>query len=167
MITHNGSVFAQGVTYYADITGHLAFAGLPATRLHNIYRDGRAFGLLVVDAIEHHFANLARPGTNQDQNILVDTNTGDRLRTKVLTGQSNCDFALSAMLGASRRFKPQDYAAYWRSEIEGWIVIDNRKTPILLIAGVPKHIVSPPFHVLGKPTWAALVRGNPVKVAIQ
>jgi hypothetical protein len=71
------------------------------------------------------------------------------------------------MLGTQRTHKETEYAGHWHHEIDGWIVVDNRFMPKLLIAAVDKHVVTPPQHLLDHTSWARILRSNNRKRFIQ
>ena len=166
MITHGGNVFDKDTTYLANLTGHLCFGGLSEPMLCGLYRDGRTISFVVPYAVEHHFSNLVWFSDTSHPTILRDLLTGLRYRVKVIT-RRGCDLATSNMLGTQRNHKPIEYVDHWRSEIDGWIMVDNRHTPKLVIAAVDKHHVLPPRHVLRHAHWARIARGNNRKVYIQ
>lgn len=159
MITPNAATFRANTTYLTDLTGHIQFAGIPPDRIYEIYRDGRVPGFVMGDALAYHFVNLQRVGGTEDPTILEDTLTERRFRTKIMT-KHGCDLDLSSMLGTQRSHLPGRYVAHWQGDVDGWIVIDIRNMPRLLLAAVDKTLIKPPAHRLNRDFWAYLVRAN-------
>lgn len=167
MISKNGTQFYCGITYVSDLTGNLRIGGLQGDGLARLFRDGRRLGLFVAPMLAHHFSNLTIADSGaKEQSLLVDQATGDRLRSKMLTGQG-CDFAMSLQLGTQRSFRDQAYLNHWTDDIDGWVIIDNRNIPIIRIAGIHKARVPPPKHRISVTEWDALVRDNSERVNVQ
>lgn len=166
MLSPNGAIFGTRATYIANLAGDIQFAGIPASRLHEIYRDGRVCGFIMADLLEHHFLNLERVGGTEDPTILEDSFTLRRFRVKIMT-KHGCDLDLSSMLGTQRSHLPGQYSAHWSGEIDGWLVVDIRKMPEVTIAAVDKIEVKPPAHRLNQSFWDHLARTNNLQVKLQ
>lgn len=165
MFTQDGSTFWPNATYVADLTGHMSFGGMPEHMLHDLYRyNGRALAWPIYKLIAWHFVNLVpRSQHSNAQQVLMDTRTKQRWRLKMFTHTKTCDFSKSGMLGEDRHHKPDKYLEHWARDIEGWIVVDSRKMPSMVIAAVRKHMVIPPFHVMDLTRWQQIASNNPIK----
>lgn len=120
--------------YQIDLTKRMQIGSIPENILYDIFRDGRAIGLIIEHLVQYEFSGLTRVCGDESSAfdlIKTDFRIPVRIQCKTFKDDS-CKLCPSKMLGKGRKFDLDGFNEYLE-KIDSYLLVKNSDFPRLKI----------------------------------